>query len=402
MTCDTMETVGLVLRALPSIVSEVEIVEHKGIGHPDTICDALAETLSAALSRLYLERYGTILHHNVDKALLRGGQSRPAFGGGEVLAPIEIYLSGRAVMEVGGERLPVEELVVEGSRAWLRQHLHALDADRHVEIHGLLRPGSVDLLGLFERGLQAPVALANDTSIGVGYAPLSVLERVVLAAAARLGELPATAREVGEDIKVMGIRRGGALHLTVACAFVDAHLRDLSAYVERTRAVLRELETVASAEAGAPVTVEVNAADDVEHGRAYLTVTGTSAEAGDDGQVGRGNRANGLITPYRPMSLEAVAGKNPVSHVGKLYNVLAHEVAADLVRSVPGVTAAQVRLVSCIGRPIDQPQVVHVEVCLADGDLGAAHEEVDELVRSHLSKIASLTDRFVRGELRVY
>ena len=231
----------LVLHALPSTVSEVELVEHKGVGHPDTLCDALAEALSVALSRLYLERFGAILHHNVDKALLRGGRSRPAFGGGEVLAPIEIYLAGRAVMEVGGEKLPVEELVVEGSRAWLREHLHALDADRHVEIRGLLRPGSAELRGLFERGLQAPMALANDTSIGVGYAPLSALERVVLATAARLGELPATASEVGEDIKVMGLRRGSAMHLTVACAFVDAHLRDLSAYDDPKAALLAAL-----------------------------------------------------------------------------------------------------------------------------------------------------------------
>jgi S-adenosylmethionine synthetase len=49
----------------------------------------------------------------------------------------------------------------------------------------------------------------------------------------------------------------------------------------------------------------------------YLTVTGTSAEAGDDGEVGRGNRVNDLITPYRPISLEAAAGKNPVTHVGQ-------------------------------------------------------------------------------------
>ena len=236
----------------------------------------------------------------------------------------------------------------------------------------------MDLVGLFEQGPNAPLPLSNDTSFGVGYAPLSLLERVVLATARRLGELPATAKEVGEDIKVMGIRRGSALHLTVACAFVDAHLRDLSAYVERKTALTRDLEQAASAEAGAPVTVEVNAADDVAHGRTYLTVTGTSAEAGDDGQVGRGNRVNGLITPYRPMSLEAVAGKNPVSHVGKLYNVLAQELAAALVRSVSGV-----------------------ELGLAEGDRDAVRAKVEGLVRAHLSTIPSLTERFVRGEVRV-
>ena len=48
----------------------VEIVEHKGIGHPDTMCDALAEAFGVALARDYRERFGRVLHFNVDKALL--------------------------------------------------------------------------------------------------------------------------------------------------------------------------------------------------------------------------------------------------------------------------------------------------------------------------------------------
>ena len=65
----------------------VEIVERKGIGHPDTICDALAEELSRTYSQYCLERFGLVLHHNVDKALLCGGRSAPRFGGGKVTAP---------------------------------------------------------------------------------------------------------------------------------------------------------------------------------------------------------------------------------------------------------------------------------------------------------------------------
>src|SRR5512139_3370247 len=90
----------------------LEIVEHKGLGHPDSICDALAETFSRGLSRLYLDRFGQILHHNVDKALLCGGSARPAFRGGDVREPIEIHLAGRAVRELKGVRVPVEEIAV--------------------------------------------------------------------------------------------------------------------------------------------------------------------------------------------------------------------------------------------------------------------------------------------------
>src|SRR5450756_525052 len=81
----------------------VEVVERKGLGHPDSICDALAETLSRSLCLEYRDRFGKVLHHNVDKALLSGGRAAPAFGGGSVLAPMNIYLAGRAVINVGNE-----------------------------------------------------------------------------------------------------------------------------------------------------------------------------------------------------------------------------------------------------------------------------------------------------------
>jgi S-adenosylmethionine synthetase len=352
------------LAALP-----VEIVERKGIGHPDTLCDALAEQLSLALSRWYLERFGFILHHNVDKGLLWGGAARPAFGGGAVLEPIEIYLCGRATRSYRGVTVPLEELAVDGSRAWLRAHLHALDVERHVRIHCLVRPSSAELGELFRRGQEGGVPLANDTSIGVGYAPLSALERVVLAVERDLNSTPvkAAAPQIGEDIKVMGVRRDEALELTVACALVDRHVRDLAEY-RAHKARIAELARTAARDAGHPLAaVAVNSADGDTPGSIYLTVTGTSAEAGDDGQVGRGNRVNGLITPYRPMSLEASAGKNPVTHVGKLYNVLARRIAEAALAVPGGVEEAHCWLVSRIGAPITEPQVVDLKLRLAPG-----------------------------------
>ena len=188
----------------------VEIVERKGLGHPDSICDSLAEEFSRALSRCYIDRCGMIVHHNVDKILLRGGCSRAEFGGGSVIEPIELFLAGRAVTQLGDEVLPVEEFAVEGSRSWLREHLHALDSVRHVRIQSLVRPGSADLVELYARQRDAGRWLANDTSCGVGYAPLSDLERIVQAVEHRLSDSGRRMErpEVGEDVKVMGVRNG--------------------------------------------------------------------------------------------------------------------------------------------------------------------------------------------------
>jgi S-adenosylmethionine synthetase len=211
------------------------MAERKGLGHPDTICDAIAEECSGALCRYYLERFGQILHHNVDKVLLRGGSARAVFGGGEVLAPIEVYLAGRATAEVGGVVVPVADLVVEAAQTWFGRHLHALDPSRHLKIHCLIRPGSADLQSLFGRRSAAQVPLANDSVIGAGFAPLTDLEHAVLAVEQHLNSAPVKrdCPEVGEDIKVLGVRHGAGIRLTVACAFIARHLPGLGNYLDR-------------------------------------------------------------------------------------------------------------------------------------------------------------------------
>ena len=385
-----------------AIVDEVEVVERKGAGHPDTICDALAEEFSRNLCREYLRRTGRVLHHNVDKALLCGGQAAPAFGGGEGTEPIRMILAGRAVSTIGTEVIPVREIAVEGSRAWLKANLHALDAERHVRIEAAVRQGSQDLQSLFLRSGRIP--LANDTSFGVGHAPLSPLERLVLAIEQRLhgrdrnGDRPAW----GEDIKVMAVRNRDRLDLTIACAMIGRYLDGVDSYVEHKDALAAWIRECAREHGFADCSIAINAADDVAAGSVYLTVTGTSAEAGDDGQVGRGNRINGLITPLRPMSLEAAAGKNPVSHVGKIYNVLAKRVAESIVASAPEVSEAHCLIVSRIGAPVSRPALVHLKLATRDGaEVKGLRAKAAELVSVHLERLDELSRELVTGKVPV-
>jgi S-adenosylmethionine synthetase len=396
---------SLIISALEVTDDVVEVVERKGLGHPDTICDALAETLSRNLCREYRDRFGTVLHHNVDKALLCGGRAAPAFGGGTVIEPINIYLAGRAITEVGSKVLPINEIAVEGSRAWMRANLHALDAERHVHIHELIRPGSQDLRELFSRHPRHGVALANDTSIGVAHAPLSSLERLVLAV-----EKPINGRDRnrehpawGEDVKVMGIRYGTTVRLTVACAMIGRYLAHIDDYLAEKAAVAQMVQEL-SIEHGFPASeVRVNTADGPSANTIYLTVTGTSAEAGDDGQVGRGNRVNGLITPCRPMSLEAAAGKNPVTHVGKIYNVLAREIAEKLVVTVPEIAAAQCLIVGQIGIPITEPAMFQVRLATRDGmPVDRLRPRVTEIATDRLARASKLVDDFIAGTIEVF
>ena len=392
----------IIISALADDADAVEVVERKGLGHPDTICDALAETLSRNLCLAYRRRFGEILHHNVDKALLCGGEAEAAFGGGRVTAPIDIYLAGRAVAAVDDDEVPIEDIAIAGSRAWLAANLHALDAERHVRIHPVIRPGSQDLQSLFRR---RDVLHANDTSFGVGHAPASPLEQLVLGIERRINgrDRNRASPEWGEDVKVMGVRCGGRVQLTVACAMIGRFLADMEAYLAAKAAIERLARELAAAHGFAEADVAVNCADDIAAGSVYLTVTGTSAESGDDGEVGRGNRANGLITPGRPMSLEAVAGKNPVTHVGKIYNAAARDIAQELVAAFPQIGRAHCLLVSRIGAPVTEPAIVEIRLVLRDGAaLAPLRPRVEELAAARIARIPELVAQFVAGTIQVY
>lgn len=380
----------------------VEVVERKGIGHPDTICDGIAERISVELCRYYLEHCGAILHHNVDKMLLCGGAARPAFRGGVIVEPIELYLGGRATEEHRGTNIPIHDIATRACRDWLREHLPELDVERDVRITSRLRPGSSELVFVFGRGGAAP--LANDTSYGVGFAPLTELETAVLAVERTLNH-PDTKRahpELGQDIKVMGVRHDRSIQLTIGCAFVGRHLNSVADYAERKEAARRLAVAAAQAVTALEVRAVINAADDVARGQIFLTVSGTSAEAGDDGQVGRGNRVCGLITPYRMMTLEAAAGKNPVSHVGKIYNIVARQLAERLAREVPGLVDVTTLLVSAIGRPVDDPQLFDICLALTGGLDRRTTETARELARGSLHQIDALREGVLSQNIAVY
>jgi len=390
----------------------VELVERKGLGHPDYIADASAEAVSRALSNYYLEKYGVILHHNVDKVLVVGGQANPRFGGGDVLQPIYILVAGRVTTEVktatGVEKVPVGPIIISSIKEWIKENFRFLDPDKHVVIDYRVGMGSTDLVGVYELGVKAvKVPLANDTSIGVGFAPLTDTERLVLETERLLNsrEFKAKLPEVGEDVKVMGLRIGKDVKLTIASALISSLVKDKDHYLNVKEEVKNKvLDLAAKITPNLTVDVTVNAADKPEHGIYYITVTGTSAEHGDDGAVGRGNRANGLITPMRPMTMEATAGKNPVSHIGKLYNVLANKIAERIYGEVKGLREVYVYLLSQIGKPINEPLVANVELLTESGAglTGEVKSEVEGIVNEELENITALTDLVVKSKVTLF
>ncbi len=381
---------------------EVEIVERKGVGHPDSICDGIAEAVSRALCSLYLDRAGRVLHYNTDETQLAAGSARPQFGGGEVTEPIHVLVVGRATREFEGQTFPVDTAALEAAREYLAAHVPELEFGTDVVVDTRIGEGSGDLRDVF--GDAGGVPMANDTSFGVGHAPLSETERVVLNAERRLvGEYAADSPEVGPDVKVMGKREGDRVDVTVAAAMVDRHLDGVEAYRDAVAGVREFVDEMARDYTDREVRVEVNTADDYATDSFYLTTTGTSAEQGDDGSVGRGNRANGLITPNRPMSMEATSGKNPVNHIGKIYNLLSTEIAEAVVADVEGIRDLRVRLLSQIGQPIDRPQVADANVVTEPGvDLADIDGAIRDRIDAELADVTGVTRRVVDGDLSTF
>jgi S-adenosylmethionine synthetase len=381
----------------------VEVVERKGLGHPDTICDAVAERICVRLCRYYLDRFGVILHHNVDKVLLCGGASRATFGGGEILEPMEFYLAGRATRRWRGEEIPVDEIAAEACKEVLRETLPELDTSREVRITSRIRHGSTDLTRLFERG--SGTALANDTSCGAGFAPATALERIVLGVAQHLNsaETRHAYPAFGSDVKVMGVRVDERVMLTIGCAMIARHVAEMGEYATMKDTALALALNVAREVGAMEVKAILNAADDVAVGDLFLTVIGTSAEAGDDGETGRGNRVNGLICPYRSMTMEAAAGKNPVTHVGKLYNIIAGRIASDLVAEVEAIHSCTCRMVSQIGGSIADPRVVDIELGMAKGaQADDVRGKVGQVVAERLQRVSELRDELLQQRVTVF
>jgi S-adenosylmethionine synthetase len=374
----------------------VEFVERKGKGHPDTLSDRAAEELSISLCEYYVKNFGRVYHHNVDKCVLVGGQAEARFGGGDVLEPIYLLLVGRAIAKVKGKEVPIEKIAKETTKEWLSREMHAVDPEKDVQIATKIRPGSVDLVGNYDQEDKVP--LANDTSFGVWYGPNSDMENVVLNVEKELNDHGVKRKhpQIGEDIKVMGVRRRDRINLTIACAIVSKYVGSEEEYKETINVVNDIASRVAKKQTNMDVAIKVNTADNFKKKLYYLTVTGTSAEHGDDGQVGRGNRANGIITPFRPMTLEATAGKNPISHTGKIYNICARKIVNDILKQYPEQDQVYCYLVSEIGKPISEPQAITVELHTKEDKKLA--KDVQSIVEQRTADLPDLWKEIVRRE----
>jgi S-adenosylmethionine synthetase len=381
----------------------IEIVERKGLGHPDYICDAIADQISIGLSKEYLKKAGTVLHHNVDKSLLVAGETENRFKGGIVKQPILFVLGDRATSVIDGQKIDVHEIAIRSAKNWFKKNMRFIDPDKHIKYQVEIKPGSVGLTDIFKR--KGEVLGANDTSAAVGYAPMTRTEKIVLQTERYVNspEFKKRFPESGEDVKVMAFRDKNDLRLTVAMAFVDKYISSEADYFEKKEKILQDINKYVAVNTNFDlVDVKLNTLDMKGRGMGglYLTVLGTSADSGDSGQVGRGNRVNGLISLNRPFCSEAAAGKNPVSHVGKIYNFLTFRIAQKVCDQVKDIEEVYIWLLSKIGAPIDHPTIAAAQVVMKDDDnIGKTKQRINEVLDKELENIQEFCMELAEGKI---
>jgi S-adenosylmethionine synthetase len=383
---------------IPTFKKRFEIVERKGIGHPDTICDLVMNQISVDLSKLYLKETGAIQHHNMDKALLVAGQSESNFGGGKIIKPIKMILGDRATFDVDGKRLPIGEIAINSAKRWFEKNIRFVN-EEHVKYQIEIGVTSKELSSIFENPSSFA---ANDTSVLVGYAPFTETESIVLNTEQHINskQFKDDFPESGEDVKVMGFRDTNHVDLTIATAFVDRFVSSENQYFQKKEEMLQEIDGFLKKNYDMKITAKMNCLDSKNKGLSglYLTVLGTSAEGADSGQVGRGNMASRVISPSRPAGSEATAGKNPISHIGKIYNALSFKIANEIHTKVSGLDEVCVWMYNVIGSPVNKPRAVIVQPIIT-GQLGNTEKnQINEIVEKNLENIQEFCNELISGK----
>lgn len=396
-----------------------EVVETKGKGHPDNICDTLAEKISSNYSRYCIENYGVILRHMIDKLSILGGGSKVYFRHGEIIAPIRVLINGRFTDRYKNEKINYMSIVTNTIKDYFRKLFPLLDVDKFLVIvdntHHNEGPGVVydennttknerekffEVIDEYDVSKHNNFLRCNDTSTTVSYYPMSKLERTVLNIEQRLNsdEYKSKNPWVGTDIKVMGIRKNKKIEITSCVPLISLYVENLEDYKNKINKLKIDIEEIAKKEfSDNDISIFLNTRDNYEKNDLYLTVIGSAIESGDEGAVGRGNRSRGVIPFSRNFSMEACCGKNPVYHTGKLFTAIGDVISKKIYEKY-GIENV-VFCTSKMGDNINDPWNVSVE--LNENINEQVKKEIDNLVKDEINNHKNITNEIINRNLKL-
>lgn len=399
--------------------TQFEVVETKGKGHPDNICDTLAKKISSNYSHYCMEKYGVILRHMIDKLSILGGGSKVKFRFGEMINPIRVLINGRFTDRFENEVIDYMQIVSTTVKSYMKEIFPLLDVERFVLIidntHHNEGPGVVynsdnttknERQNFFEVKNTSDLLRhsngfrCNDTSTTVSYYPASNLEQVVLSIEQFLNSTNYNSAHkwVGSDIKVMGIRKNNDIEITSCVPLISKYVTNLKDYKLKLEGIKEDILNIVKQKfPNSPIKIYLNTRDNYEKNDLYLTAIGSAIESGDEGAVGRGNRSRGVIPFCRNFSMEASCGKNPVYHTGKLFTAIGDTISKKIyeIYKIENI----VYCTSKMGDNIVEPWNVSIE--LHDEVSKKTIEEIELLVEKEISDHKNITSKIIDGQIKL-
>lgn len=378
-----------------------EVVERKGIGHPDSMADLIAEEFSHRYARFGMDNFGVVPNHWVDKVALIGAAADVGFGCYTIQKTITAYLFGKVTPKVGDAVIPIESMFTETVQdvlAAATRNTAILDHVRCVVENtagvaldhpaGFYRPVNAD-----DCVVIAADRRANDTSFCTAHAPCTPLEQLVIDVENFVNgdSFAGTFPMLGSDVKVMAARISDDVDMTICLPFHPEKVPSAAAYrqwLTQAEEVVREFATrrLIAWESRSRLSLAVNTKD--QGSGAYLAPFGTSLGKGDCGLVGRGNKTNGVIPAVRCTGVEALAGKNPMHHTGKLYTVAATRIADRIFRELG--LSCEVVLMARNGHLLSEPAFAGVR--LSTGSTPRDQQTIADIIRETVSNLDDLSN----------
>lgn len=398
---------------------QFEVVETKGKGHPDNICDTLAEKISSNYSKYCIKNYGMILRHMIDKLSILGGGSKVHFGKGEMTAPIKILINGRFTDRYKEEKIDYMNIVINTIKDYFKELFPLLDVEKYLVIvdntHHNEGPGVVynndgttnnERKTFFEAIDEKDILKhnnfqrCNDTSTTVSYYPMSKLEKTVLNIEKVLNsqEYKNNNPWVGNDIKVMGIKKEQKIEITSCVPLISLYVSDLNNYKNKIKMIKVDIEKIIRKEfPNNELLIFLNTRDNYERNDLYLTAIGSAIESGDEGAVGRGNRSRGIIPFNRNFSMEAPCGKNPVYHTGKLFTAIGDNISKKIFEryDIENVVFCTTKM----GDSIIEPWNISIELNSKVSE--EIKIEIDNLVKEEINNHKTITNDLILEKLKL-
>jgi len=320
----------------------IEIVERKGIGHPDTLADKLAEELSRVYSIYCLKNFNCILHHNIDKLYIGGGLFVMKKNKITKINPIRVELNGRVSNTMNGKKIDLEKLFVPVIKEYLSTVIPRLNPETDLNIIINCTQYSKREFWYTPRNINdvpdSGKLFAADTALCVNHSTKTFCERLTFELEQSFwnynekGYASPKFSKIGQDIKVMVSRIHNDIVATVCMpVYKDVYSthEEYNNIIKFHEARLTKIANHMNFDKKYNINIEINRLPDGAY-RNYSLVVGSCIECGEEGIVGRGNNSQGLISSFREHTVEAPCGKNPRYHTGRIVNFLANNATSRI------------------------------------------------------------------------